>query len=135
MTTRAVHPPVLQRAPSWLQGHSCIRLLAAGSPCSLLALTSSTLAPWHPICWKPSCFLLSHAPLECPSESCRHPLIMFRVPMLAYTCHCCPNAPRATLALVNLPLDPPEELPVLTLIQRPAGSTWRGPRARRFPLF
>ena len=54
--------------------------------------------------------------------------------MLAYTCHCCPDAPRATLALVMRPLDPPEQLPVLTLIQRPAGSTRRGPRAGHFPL-
>ena len=34
------------------------------------------------------------------------PLITFGFPILAYTCHCCPDVPHATLALIMSPLDP-----------------------------
>ncbi|XP_052494065.1 aquaporin-12-like [Budorcas taxicolor] len=60
----------------------------------------------------------SHAPLECPLESHCHPLVTFGVRILAYTCRCCPDAPRAPLALWSVHVLRPTEVRV-----------WQGPGA------
>lgn len=111
VTARAVRRLFSREHPPGYRVTATSASLLPALPASFWPSHPSTLEPGHPFCWRPSCFLLSHAPLECPSESRRHPLITFGVRVLAYTCRCCPDVPHATLALVMSPLDPPRAAP------------------------